>query len=70
MKGKKSLLVTYQKKRQIVLSGNPKKERKWRDSWFVRQMLRGTRARREGVSLTFEAKPWGVLTRSTAGSGA
>lgn len=52
------------------MSRNPKKERKWRDSWFVRQMLRGTRARREGVSLTPEAKPWGMLTISTAGCGA
>ena len=29
-----------------------------------------TRARRDGVSLTLEAKPWGVLTISTAGHGA
>lgn len=33
-------------------------------------MLRGTRAGREGVSLTPEAKPWGMLTISTAGCGA
>ena len=58
-KGKKSLLVTYQKQRQRVLSINPKqmesKGRKWRGSWSERQMLRGTRVRKEGV-LSY---PWG-----------
>lgn len=45
------------KKRQIVLSRNPKKEGKWRDSGLWDRCWEDQEARRK-VSLTSEAKPW------------